>query len=125
MRTPLRLRKWLARQLMPELDKLRTDAERQANIALMSRMKQCGEGCGLWGAVHITGVEEMSLGRNVHIGGGAFIRAEGGYPSATIRTSAGTLCCTPSTIGAMDCEFPTMRPMKNGALSSIQTYGSA
>jgi len=78
MRTPLRLRKWLARQLMPELDKLRTDAERQANIALMSRMKQCGEGCGLWGAVHITGVEEMSLGRNVHIGGGAFIRAEGG-----------------------------------------------
>ena len=39
MRTPLRLRKWLARQLMPELDKLRTDAERQANIALMSRMK--------------------------------------------------------------------------------------
>ena len=78
MRTPLRLRKWLARQLMPELDKLRTDAERQANIALMSRMKQCGEGCGLWGAVHITGVEEMSLGRNVHSGGGAFIRAEGG-----------------------------------------------
>lgn len=31
MKTPLRLRKWLARQLMPELDNMRTDAKRQAN----------------------------------------------------------------------------------------------
>ena len=31
MKTPLRLRKWLARQLMPELDNMRTDANRQAN----------------------------------------------------------------------------------------------
>ena len=72
------LRMRIGRQLWSEMERVRQFDERQKNGDLMARMKRCGTGCGLWGPVQITGAEEMSMGNNVHIGGGAFIRAEGG-----------------------------------------------
>lgn len=51
--------------------------ERFNNLAKM-QMKSCGQGVGLWGNMKITGINQVSLGNNVHIGENAFIRAEGG-----------------------------------------------
>lgn len=44
----------------------------------LRRLKRCGKGSGLWGPVTITGHAQIELGCNAHIGGGAFIRGEGG-----------------------------------------------
>ena len=72
------LRRWMAWQLLPELERLRKYEERSKSEKLMSRMKHCGIGCGLGSGLRISGQEEMSIGNNVHIGQGGFIRAEGG-----------------------------------------------
>ncbi len=49
--------------------------ENRVHLAQISRK---GHGVGIWGPVTITGHDRITLGANVHIGGGAFIRAEGG-----------------------------------------------
>lgn len=70
MRATRTFLRWIQEREREEIEK--------ENRSIMHRMKRCGEGVGLWGKVHITGVENMSLGDNVHIGRNAFIRAEGG-----------------------------------------------
>lgn len=45
---------------------------------ILSRMKSCGEGVGVWGRLSVTGADNMVVGDNVHFGDNAYIRAEGG-----------------------------------------------
>jgi len=69
---------WLACKLSSLMRGTQARAETVENRKLMSRMGAGGEGSCLRGPITITGVENMILSKNVHIGGGAFIRAEGG-----------------------------------------------
>lgn len=50
----------------------------QQNRVMLSRMASCGDGTALYGRACITGLDQVRLGRNVHIGDNAFIRGEGG-----------------------------------------------
>ena len=52
--------------------------ERIESENLLKSAKSCGYGSKIWGSAIITGIEQVEIGDNVHIGDGAFIRAEGG-----------------------------------------------
>jgi acetyltransferase-like isoleucine patch superfamily enzyme len=45
---------------------------------LIPQMKSCGPRLSIKGPIQLFGVEHVEIGRNVHIGENAFIRAEGG-----------------------------------------------
>lgn len=48
------------------------------NEYLKSLMAECGNGVRIYGNIRITSPENVSIGNNVHINMGAFMRAEGG-----------------------------------------------
>jgi acetyltransferase-like isoleucine patch superfamily enzyme len=58
--------------------KIELQSYEEENRKYLKRMKGCGSGSGIYGNVHITGLEFMEIGSNVHIGNNAYIRAEGG-----------------------------------------------
>jgi acetyltransferase-like isoleucine patch superfamily enzyme len=64
------LRRWLKiAELLEQEQQLRD---------LASRFRACGDHLSLCWPIRLSGAESMTVGRNVHIGENAFIRAEGG-----------------------------------------------
>ena len=55
---------------------LRVESRRSARLA--ATLGRAGEGVWILGSPYISGRDRMEIGDNVHIGSGAFIRAEGG-----------------------------------------------
>lgn len=58
--------------------RLQRSAERAEAKRLVRQMKSCGRDFRLNGRATITGLNQLSVGNNVHIGDNAYIRAEGG-----------------------------------------------
>ena len=74
-------RSWSARQGARVWRRLRRITRRLDELDAANRLgsiAEVGPGCGAWGRIALTGAANMRLGSNVHIGDGAFIRAEGG-----------------------------------------------
>lgn len=57
---------------------LRNRSVSAKNRAILAQLKVCGDGVRLNGPVKISGQKHIVIERNVHIGGGAYIRGEGG-----------------------------------------------
>lgn len=72
------LKRHLATRMYRALKRIEQEELQQNNKKRLALLKRCGRGVGLWGPMHITGLGQIELGSNVHIGANAFIRAEGG-----------------------------------------------
>lgn len=73
-----RLERKLLDRIVGRLREIETEQQLARIAGIMKSMKSCGEGSAFWGTARVSGAENMALGRNVHIGDNAFIRAEGG-----------------------------------------------
>lgn len=73
-----KIRGALLRRAFRVLTAIEVAGERAHSDHLLRRAKSCGPGTRIWGRASISGIQNVNLGKNVHIGAGAFIRAEGG-----------------------------------------------
>lgn len=73
-----KVRQWFLLKSVGTIERMQEEAQRIRSWRLLQRAKSCGVGTTIWGESYISGIEHVEFGSNVHIGRGAYIRAEGG-----------------------------------------------